>query len=680
MSAVTSPGDIDGASYFLTAHRRVASEPDSPAISPSTQSASAPARPNRRPRPPVRPHPRPRSDDVSGYSRFTVQTTIHENEASQNRSHLGSIETPPHKSSRTSAVTAASDGNETPIKRAPRSIAASQRTSSSYTSVRSIAQKYLHRLSSTPQRQNANPIRDPRSRPPHRRARSESGASRDKSSISLPRRKTRSVENLGRRRRRRNSSESRQSAASPSIPLRPPRSTNASGHGSAYRHEIKLETPFSLLPRNLSEAPLCKEPPSSRRSSAINPRAIFSAPFNVVRRFRKSSIVKLTPPTQRSSSPSISDTHGRMLGHASQLRRKRTHEALRQVSQLLRLISGDRPDGLPVEPKHINKRTMSTKSTPSINELKEGQKLSRKPTQGLPTAPLRIATQKSMELDVRESDSSSIRNLRLGPPPYTTPDPHATYEVKRSPSAETEEFLRVDISIRGGTSYLPSEARRIHTPPLPGEGAGGKRRGFFFDYNAPRHLSIDEAKAKRIQSAEEKANLVVESGVDKVRVSWSDVSSINGRIVQSSDPSTSPPFRTMPERKAVEWYDTKLADLDTSTDEEISGKRKPKQATTSTGFSELRQRTAQAIHDMRTRSVKMGDQEELLKDHAVDVQIEEVEVEEEEEEGEIDYNVPEHYPTSPLCPANAKYWRFVDEKLGKGRYTRTCWMHGDLKV
>lgn len=281
-----------------------------------------------------------------------------------------------------------------------------------------------------------------------------------------------------------------------------------------------------------------------------------------------------------------------------------------------------------------------------------------------------------MELDQQNSDSSSIRNLRLGPPPNATPDPHATYKVKRSPSADTEEFLKVDISIRGGTSYLPSEARRIHTPPLPGGDAGGKRRGFFFDYNAPRHLSIDEAKSRTSDSADGKPLTAGQSALGSVQVSSGDVPSAGGRIVQSLARGTDPALRAGKKCKA-DWYDTKLAELDTSTDEEGSNKGQSKPSS-SPGFSEMRQRTARALHDMRTRQLKVDDEEKETRDDEPDCDRQEEE--NEEPEGEIDYNVPEHYPSSPLCPANMKYWRFVDGKLGKGRYLRTCWMHGESQT
>lgn len=282
-----------------------------------------------------------------------------------------------------------------------------------------------------------------------------------------------------------------------------------------------------------------------------------------------------------------------------------------------------------------------------------------------------------MELDQQGSDSSSIRNLRLGAPPNATPDERATYKLKRSPSAETEEFLKVDISIRGGTSYLPSEARRIHTPPLPGEGASGKRRGFFFDYNAPRRLSIDEGKPKTSGSIARKPFVVGESGMDRGWTSPNEERLNSAGTTQTFDCGTLPTLYNEKKTRAVEWYDAKLAELDTSTDEDVSGKGKSRNDAVPPAFSDMQQRTAQALHDMRNRNIKvLQRKEEEARENLTDFEGQE---EEEEEDGEIDYNVPEHYPNSPLCPAHARYWRFLDGKLGKGKYTRTCWMHGEMQ-
>ena len=682
MSAATSPRGIDGPSYFTTVHQRVVPEPDTPSVSPTSHPPPTPPRPSRLLRPPVRPHSKARSEDISGYSRSTVQS-IPEDEASQNRTLHSFIETPPYKgsrtsASRTSALTSTSDGGDSIRQRAPQSIATSQ-SSSSFASIRSITRRYLQRFNSTPQQHPTTPISTTRSGG-HRRARSESGRKRARSSTSLPRRKTRSAENLARRRFRNSSESHRGTSSAPSAPLRPPVSTKLRDRDPADCHDIKIETPFTPHSKDDSELPVRSEQQSSRRSSSVHPRVIFASPLSIVRRFRKPPDTRPTLSSQRSSSPSVPEAHRIMLSHMSQLRRKRTHEALRQVSQLLRLIAGDKPESLAGEHKPATSRTMSNKSTPSMKELKEGRKLSRKPTQGLPPVPPRVPTQNSMELDLRGSDSSSIRMLRLGPPPNATPDEHATYKIKRSPSAETEEFLKVDISIRGGTSYLPSEARRIHTPPLPSEGADGRRRGFFFDYNAPRLRSIHEAKPNVGASTEGKPSVGPESGVGKGKAKSGEERPVSAGTTTTVDRGTYRTLRTGKKNRGAEWYDTKLAELDASTDEETLDKENPGHDSVSSSFYEMRQRTERALLEMRTRHAKSSDSEVVAQEDPADFPGQEVDdKEEEEEEDEIDHNVPEHYPTSPLCPANVKYWRFVDGKLGKGRYTRTCWMHGDLQ-
>jgi hypothetical protein len=39
----------------------------------------------------------------------------------------------------------------------------------------------------------------------------------------------------------------------------------------------------------------------------------------------------------------------------------------------------------------------------------------------------------------------------------------------------------------------------------------------------------------------------------------------------------------------------------------------------------------------------------------------------------FDLTIPEHLPSSPLCPRHPRYWRVVK---GKGNQFRGCWMHG----
>lgn len=79
------------------------------------------------------------------------------------------------------------------------------------------------------------------------------------------------------------------------------------------------------------------------------------------------------------------------------------------------------------------------------------------------------------------SNTSSMRNVHIGKVPLgtpATPDSELMYL-----GSDSQQYFRVEISEPGAPTYLPSEARRIGTPPLPRE--DGRHRGFFFDYNAP---------------------------------------------------------------------------------------------------------------------------------------------------------------------------------------------------
>ena len=79
------------------------------------------------------------------------------------------------------------------------------------------------------------------------------------------------------------------------------------------------------------------------------------------------------------------------------------------------------------------------------------------------------------------STSSSVRNLRMGKPPMGTPEPEAMYL-----GSDSNKYISVNLMHPDGPAFLPSEARRINTPPLPSEEFGkGHARGFFFDYNSP---------------------------------------------------------------------------------------------------------------------------------------------------------------------------------------------------
>ncbi|KAL6717236.1 hypothetical protein ACLMJK_005151 [Lecanora helva] len=85
------------------------------------------------------------------------------------------------------------------------------------------------------------------------------------------------------------------------------------------------------------------------------------------------------------------------------------------------------------------------------------------------------------------SASSSVRDLMMGKPPIGTPEPEVMYT-----GSDSHQYLSVDLSQPDAPAFLPSEARRINTPPLPSRGSGLNRpQGFFFDYRPPAEATED---------------------------------------------------------------------------------------------------------------------------------------------------------------------------------------------
>lgn len=75
------------------------------------------------------------------------------------------------------------------------------------------------------------------------------------------------------------------------------------------------------------------------------------------------------------------------------------------------------------------------------------------------------------------SSSSSIPKLTMGIVPRNSPDAKAMYT-----GSDGKQHIAVEMASPDGPTYLPSEARRIGTPPLPSSSIG-LQRGFFFDDN-----------------------------------------------------------------------------------------------------------------------------------------------------------------------------------------------------
>ncbi|ERF76744.1 hypothetical protein EPUS_02283 [Endocarpon pusillum Z07020] len=273
------------------------------------------------------------------------------------------------------------------------------------------------------------------------------------------------------------------------VPLRPPVSRNVSA--SVYERTVKLETSFAKL---RPDPPVEKHPlPQSapRPSIAARTKSIIANRVRFALN-RKSSIQRSSGQRQSPSTP---------LKSSLLSARNRTAEGLQR---------------LPFSP-------IARANPPN-------------------TAPDPAVIRNRRRRSVTVSYTSSLRKMRRGATPLNTPDTQETYRVKRSPSAETEEFFKIDISIRGGTSYLPSEARRVHTPPLPGDGPGQKRTGFFFDYVAPSDPAFPTAENPTGEGAAEPSS-------PRNRPA-------RGRTMGGSD-----------------WFETQLAGVDAVDDTANSGSR-----------------------------------------------------------------------------------------------------------
>ncbi|KEF59028.1 uncharacterized protein A1O9_03871, partial [Exophiala aquamarina CBS 119918] len=404
-------------------------------------------------------------------------------------------------------------------------------------------------------------------------------------------------------------------------PLKPPAPTHASIPKIYGFSNIKVETSFTdsnhkqeeaETENNGSRTEVVGESHKSRRRS-IKLKDLLCTPLNLINRISLSKVApKITFSRVSEQSPEQRQD-SRMADHSSLLKRNYTSEALQWVTAILQ-------DG-----KHNN--SGSTR-LPVIKPLKArvetGRSTARRyvsphTVEGI-TSQCTMVQRKSQEaLSDAPSYTSSQINMRMGPQPANTPDEQATYKIKRSPSAETEDFLKVDISIRGGTSYLPSEARRIQTPPLPEETQDGRLKGFFFDYNAPRS----------------------EGSACAVREGISPATYGEAARSQSATATQKLGKTRSGKRKRLrrgDWYDVKLAELDVTDEGDPDAKRHD--STADCGASSL-----PAFLQCQKR----------------------------EEEERFDYTIPEHLPSSPLCPRHPRYWRVVK---GKGSQFRGCWMHG----
>lgn len=358
------------------------------------------------------------------------------------------------------------------------------------------------------------------------------------------------------------------------MPLKPP--SRPEKPQTSPTNRIIVESPFDsqiqpdTIARRLSVKLVKEQTATSRRNSSIDAKKLFSAPFVVFRskRERKEKEIPEARPLALSSLSWLrSSTNAQ--GHKSLLKGDQTAATLQQASAILR---GNKR--LPIR----KLKTWNTRRSPDAGSKSPSNQIeSAHSSNGEKVPTFNSPAHRSSRDHQAASTTSSIIDMQMGNTPQNTPVESATYKIKRSPSAETEEYLKVDVSIYGGTSYLPSEARRVHTPPLPGDDTiGHSSRGFFFNYNAPDFTNNDHTsqsshdqtpQAHHQQSPQSTTTMCLKPPsqdqlIHRVKTKLNIHSLAPALRVPTGKPGLMVKKPKIVSKKTGDWYETRLADVD----------------------------------------------------------------------------------------------------------------------
>ena len=156
----------------------------------------------------------------------------------------------------------------------------------------------------------------------------------------------------------------------------------------------------------------------------------------------------------------------------------------------LRWSSGSRPEPELSDPESDRSRTQDllekTSGLLQVFARRQGRNSSQSSSTPTPSpSPESASSRKLHHLILGNgtmmSKSSSILNMLMGKPPASTPTEEALYRGNNQ-----NEYFKVEISDPDGPTFLPSEATRVGTPPLPTDRPRkGDLRGFSFDYSSP---------------------------------------------------------------------------------------------------------------------------------------------------------------------------------------------------
>lgn len=354
------------------------------------------------------------------------------------------------------------------------------------------------------------------------------------------------------------------------------------------------------------------------KPSSITAKRLLSAPVSALRR-----LVSGSGDFRRTMLSAENTKH-----HQESKKRDKTGQVLEKVSQALARLT-EAP---------ARRRTVSSlsaiRSTTQISRVLAESSKSDVRLMAKPQSSIHLERILS-GIDMSTISSTSTSSRRFSTMPGPTPEERATYRVKRSATAETETFVKTDISVRGNTSYLPSEARRIHTPPLPNDRRS--KRGHFFDYNLPRHQGHDHHIHELPRGPQHRS-----TGAAPIKSS-SHLAPADGPRPSGRSRSNTARSDNSRSGASTAWYDVQLADIDAS-DLVVTPSRQDSNKSALSARSNMSR-------------CKSG------------CTISVAELEYQQYEARVDYDIPEHLPNSPLCPRNPRYWRVVRKK---GSQFRGC--------
>ena len=143
--------------------------------------------------------------------------------------------------------------------------------------------------------------------------------------------------------------------------------------------------------------------------------------------------------------------------------RTNTGERLERTTSLLNVVASKQS------------QEMSNKSTSTLSSSRKSHHSAASSV----TRWQRILTDR-MKSDDSVSNESSASTGATCPqlkPPQTTPNPQEMYTA-----SDHKQYFRIEMTDADGPNYLPSEARRVNTPPVS---RSSRNRAFFFDHKLP---------------------------------------------------------------------------------------------------------------------------------------------------------------------------------------------------